>query len=173
MASLVCHLIERKRIKTTLPKAKQARMLAERMVTLGKKALLDDSRALAYRRQAIARLHQKKVVALLFDEVAPAFKDRAGGYTRILKLGRRSSDSSEMALLEWVDFTAPAAVKPKKAETKKAAPAKPAKAAADKPKKAEASKDKEKAAAQKKAPAKKKAAAKKAKPSKKDADDAS
>ena len=104
LANLVCALIDNKRIKTTLPKAKAARSLAEKMVTLGKKGTL------AARRQAISTLKQTDSVKELFDSVAPAFSDRAGGYTRIVKLGRRISDSSEMVLLEWVDsITAPVA----------------------------------------------------------------
>jgi large subunit ribosomal protein L17 len=97
LANLVCALIDNKRIKTTLPKAKAARSLAEKMVTLGKK------NTLASRRQAIATLKQETSVRELFDAVAPTFADRSGGYTRIVKLGRRMSDSSEMAILEWVD----------------------------------------------------------------------
>lgn len=97
LANLVCALIDNKRIKTTLPKAKAARGLAEKMVTLGKKGTL------AHRRQAIATLKQTDSVKELFDNIAPAFANRSGGYTRIVKLGRRMSDSSEMALLEWVD----------------------------------------------------------------------
>lgn len=97
LANLVCALIDNKRIKTTLPKAKAARGLAEKMVTLGKKGTL------AHRRQAIATLKQTGAVKELFENIAPAFSNRSGGYTRIVKLGRRMSDSSEMALLEWVD----------------------------------------------------------------------
>ncbi len=97
LANLACALIDHKRIKTTLAKAKAARGLAEKMVTLGKKGTL------AARRQAIASLHNENSVRELFDRVAPTFTERAGGYTRIIKLGRRMSDSSEMVLLEWVD----------------------------------------------------------------------
>ena len=97
LANLVCGLIEHRRIKTTFAKAKAARSLAEKMVTLGKKG------SLAARRQAIATLKQEGLVRVLFNEIAPGFESRAGGYTRILKLGRRMSDSSEMALLEWVE----------------------------------------------------------------------
>ena len=100
LANLVCALIDNKRIKTTLPKAKAARNLAEKMVTLGKKETL------AARRQAISTLKQTDSVKELFDSIAPTFADRAGGYTRIVKLGRRISDSSEMVLLEWVDSIA-------------------------------------------------------------------
>jgi len=100
LANLVCALIDNKRIKTTLPKARAARGLAEKMITLGKKGTL------AHRRQAISILKQKDSVKELFDNVAPACADRSGGYTRIIKLGRRISDSSEMVLLEWVDSVA-------------------------------------------------------------------
>jgi len=97
MAALVCNLILQKRITTTLTKARLAGRLAEKMVTVGKKATL------AARRQAVAELRRKDVVAKLFDEIVPQCQNRAGGYTRVLKLGKRGSDSSEMALLEWVD----------------------------------------------------------------------
>ena len=103
LANLVCGLIEHRRIKTTVAKAKAARSLAEKMVTLGKKGTL------AARRQAIATLKQEGLVRVLFDEIAPSFESRAGGYTRILKLGRRMSDSSEMVLLEWIEGSAKAA----------------------------------------------------------------
>jgi large subunit ribosomal protein L17 len=103
LAALVCGLIKEKRIKTTLPKARVTRSLAEKMVTLGRQGTLHA------RRQAIATLRQPDRVGILFDEIAPRFEGRNGGYTRIVKLGRRSSDGSEMAILEWVDnVTAPA-----------------------------------------------------------------
>lgn len=97
-ASLVSNLILAKRVKTTLPKARAAKRLADRMVTVGKKGTL------AARRQALSFLKQEAAVAELFGAVAPAMKDRAGGYTRVIKLGKRMSDSSEMCILEWVDF---------------------------------------------------------------------
>lgn len=97
LANVVCALIDNKRIKTTLPKARAARSLAEKMVTLGKKGTL------AARRQAVATLKNNDSVKELFDHIAPVFAERAGGYTRIIKLGRRMSDSSEMVLLEWVE----------------------------------------------------------------------
>lgn len=100
LANLVCALIDNKRIKTTLPKAKAARGLAEKMVTLGRKGTL------AARRQALSTLKNQVSVKELFDNVAPTFSERPGGYTRIIKLGRRISDSSEMVLLEWVDSVA-------------------------------------------------------------------
>jgi len=97
-ASLVSNLILAKRIKTTLPKARAAKRRADKMVTLGKKETL------AARRQALSQLRNEAAVAELFGAVAPAMKDRAGGYTRVVKLGKRMSDSSEMCILEWVDF---------------------------------------------------------------------
>jgi len=97
LSNQVCALIDHKRIKTTLPKARATRVLAEKMVTLGKKGTL------AARRQAISKLKQTSSVKELFDTIAPSFEGRPGGYTRIIKLGRRASDSSEMVLLEWVE----------------------------------------------------------------------
>lgn len=102
LANQVCSLIAERRIQTTLPKAKAARTLAEKMVTLGK------SGTLAARRQAVAVLKNTDAVKLLFDEIAPGFAERAGGYTRITKLGQRMSDASEMAVLEWVEASEPA-----------------------------------------------------------------
>src|SRR5271170_927098 len=98
LANLVASLILHKRVKTTLAKAKAARPLAEKLVTLGKGGTLHD------RRLAVAKIGQKDVVGKLFKEIAPGFKDRKGGYTRIIKLGPRQSDSASVALLEWVDY---------------------------------------------------------------------
>src|SRR5438105_1908071 len=81
LANLVCSLIKHKRVTTTLAKAKAARSVAEKMVTLGKKG------GISHRRLAVARLHQEDAAKILFKEIAPAFKDRNGGYTRIVKLG--------------------------------------------------------------------------------------
>ncbi len=105
LASLVSSLILRDRVTTTLAKAKAARSIAEKAVTLAKKAgQTDDASArLHYRRLAIRRLRDEKAVRRLFEQVGPAAADRAGGYTRIIKLGKRMSDSSEMVILEWVD----------------------------------------------------------------------
>lgn len=100
LGSLVCSLINEKRIVTTLPKAKAVRGFAEKMVTLGKSGTLAD------RRRAISKLHRKERVAVLFDEIAPGFKDRPGGYTRILKIGKRAGDNAEMAILEFVEYSA-------------------------------------------------------------------
>ena len=116
MSSLVCSLIERRRIKTTLAKAKGARRVAERMVTLGKKGTL------AARRRALSVLRRKEHVHILFDDIASQCKDRNSGYTRIIKLGKRQSDSSEMVFLEWVSVPSieRAKKKPKRAESKEA-----------------------------------------------------
>lgn len=97
LANQVCSLIEHQRIKTTLAKAKAVRPLAEKMVTLGKNG------SLHARRTALAVLRQKNAVKKLFDEVAPRSTSRNGGYTRIVKLGQRKSDSASMAFIEWVD----------------------------------------------------------------------
>ncbi|HBA83578.1 MAG TPA: 50S ribosomal protein L17 [Verrucomicrobia bacterium] len=97
LSGLVCSLIASKRIVTTLQKAKAVRTMAEKMVTLGK-AGTPSSRSLA-----LSRLRNKDSVAELFASIAPAFKDRAGGYTRIMRMSRRS-DSAEMAVLEWVNY---------------------------------------------------------------------
>ena len=117
LSNLVCALIDNKRIKTTKPKAKAARSLAEKMVTLGKKGTL------AARRQAISTLKNEKAVKELFDNIAPEFSERAGGYTRMIKLGRRISDSSEMVLLEWVEGAAVVAPEAEVVETAEVAAA--------------------------------------------------
>jgi len=122
LANQVCSLIEHQRIKTTLAKAKAVRPLAERMVTLGK------SGSLHARRTALATLHQKNAVKKLFDDIAPRSAERNGGYTRIVKLGQRMSDSAPMAFIEWVDMAE--VVEEKPAKEKKAKP----KAAEPKPK---------------------------------------
>jgi large subunit ribosomal protein L17 len=112
LANLVCSLIKHKRVTTTLAKAKAARSVAEKMVTLGKRGTLSD------RRLAAARLHQEDAVKILFNEIAPAQKERRGGYTRIVRLGYRQGDAGQSAILEWVDtFAAPetAAAEPAKA----------------------------------------------------------
>jgi large subunit ribosomal protein L17 len=113
LANQVCSLIEHQRIKTTLAKAKAVRPLAEKMVTLGKKG------SLHARRTALATLRHKDAVKRLFDDIAPRSTDRNGGYTRIVKLGQRKSDSASMAFIEWVDAAA-AAIEEKPAEEKKA-----------------------------------------------------
>ena len=108
LANQVCALIQHQRIKTTLAKAKAVRPLAERMVTLGKNG------SIHARRGALAVLRQKSVVKQLFDDIAQRSAERNGGYTRIIKLGARKSDSARMAFIEWVDAEHIAEEKPKK-----------------------------------------------------------
>ena len=97
LANQVCSLIAHQRVKTTLAKAKAVRPLAEKMVTFGKNG------SLHARRMALSMLRQKDAVKKLFDEIAPRSAARNGGYTRIVKLGQRKSDSASMAFIEWVD----------------------------------------------------------------------
>jgi len=133
LANLVCSLIKHKRITTTVAKAKAARSVAEKVVTLGKRGTIHA------RRLAAARLHtrgpavqfrkeeqkkwraQEDVLRILFDEIAPAFKERNGGYTRIVRLEQRPGDAAQRAILEWVDtvITAPATSESKPEETAK------------------------------------------------------
>ena len=131
LANLVCSLIKQRRITTSLAKAKAARPLAEKMVTLGKYGTLHD------RRLAVARLHQQDAVRILFNEIAPTQKERRGGYTRIVKLGQRRGDAAQMAILEWVDLPlapAPATTEAAAAVQTPAAPdSKPETAAETKP----------------------------------------
>ena len=129
LANLVASLILHKRVKTTLAKAKAARPLAEKLVTLGKGGTLHD------RRLAVAKIGQKDAVGKLFKEIAPGFKDRKGGYTRIVKLGPRQSDSAPVAFLEWVDYVVEVEAAPVEKTAKAEKPAKVEKAEkAEKPK---------------------------------------
>jgi large subunit ribosomal protein L17 len=128
LANLVCSLIKQKRVTTSLAKAKAARSVAEKMVTLGKSGTIHD------RRMAVARLHQEEAVRVLFNEIVPAQKERRGGYTRIVKLGQRQGDASQQAILEWVELGALAAP----AEAKTEAETKPAEAQPAETKPAEA-----------------------------------
>jgi large subunit ribosomal protein L17 len=119
LANQVCALIQHQRIKTTLAKAKAVRPVAERMVTLGKNG------SIHARRRALAVLRQKSVVKKLFDDIAQRSAERNGGYTRIVKLGARKSDSARMAFIEWVDAEHIAEEKPKKKAKRKEPEAKP------------------------------------------------
>src|SRR5689334_4520238 len=114
LSNLVCSLIVHKRVTTTLAKAKAARSVAEKMVTLGKSGTIHD------RRLAVARLHQEDAAKILFKDIAPGFKDRNGGYTRIIKLNQRQGDSAQRAIIEWVDFEFQPAPEPEKTEPPKA-----------------------------------------------------
>ena len=95
--NLAAALIKHEQITTTLPKAKELRPVAERLITLGKKG------GLANRRLAISRLQDDKMVAKLFGPLADRYKERAGGYTRVMKAGIRYGDAAEMAVIELVD----------------------------------------------------------------------
>jgi large subunit ribosomal protein L17 len=106
-ANLASALIEHGRIETTEAKAKAVKPIAEQMITLGRRG---DIHA---RRQALAYLRSQEVVHELFSEVAPRFRDRPGGYTRIVKLGPRPGDSAPMVYLELVDFV-PQAPEPRR-----------------------------------------------------------
>ena len=96
LANLVCELIAKGRITTTLAKAKAARPLAEKMVTLGKKGTIH------HRRLAAARLGQEEAVRKLFNDIAPEHRNRQGGYTRVIKAQTRRGDAAPTAILEWV-----------------------------------------------------------------------
>ena len=113
LANQVCNLIEHQRIKTTLAKAKAVRPLAEQMVTLGKNG------SIHARRTAFSTLRHKDSVKKLFDEIAPRSTERNGGYTRIVRLGQRKSDSALMALIEWVDVSVVVEEKPAEEKTAK------------------------------------------------------
>jgi large subunit ribosomal protein L17 len=90
-------LIKHEQITTTLPKAKELRPVAEKLVTLGKRGNLHA------RRQAYAQLRDDTIVTKLFTAIAERYKDRAGGYTRVLKAGMRYGDAADMAVIEFVD----------------------------------------------------------------------
>ncbi len=105
LGNLSVALITHGRIKTTLAKAKALRPFIEKVITLAKKAhqANDAARTLHFRRLAISRIRDKKAVAELFDNKVSEFLERAGGYTRIYKLGQRVGDAAEMALIELID----------------------------------------------------------------------
>ena len=96
LANLACSLIEHGHITTTLAKSKELRSFAESLISLSLEGDLNS------RRQALATIRNKDAVAKLFGELAPQFRERAGGYTRILKLGPRYGDAAEMARIEFV-----------------------------------------------------------------------
>ena len=124
LRGMVTYLIENGSIETTLTRAKEVRSIAEKMITLGKK------NTLASRRQALAYITKEDVVKKLFDEVAPAYANRNGGYTQIYKLGPRRGDGAEMAIVKLVDYVKYTDKKAaKKAEKKAKAEAKAAKKA--------------------------------------------
>jgi large subunit ribosomal protein L17 len=135
--NMVVSLLQHERIKTTLAKGKELRGWADRIISLGKQGTLHA------RRRAFALLRDEGIVKRLFDEIAPKFKDREGGYTRIYRLGWRRGDGAPLSLVELATYVAPEEKKksamkkakeviekvaPKKKEKEKAAPKKPKKA---------------------------------------------
>jgi large subunit ribosomal protein L17 len=96
LRNLVTSFLEHEKIETTDAKAKELRKIAEKMITLGKRGDLHA------RRQALSVVMDKKVVKKLFDDIAPRFKDRNGGYTRIVKVGRRQGDNAPVSIIELV-----------------------------------------------------------------------
>ena len=97
LRGLVTYLLENGKIETTLARAKEVRSMAEKMITLGKK------NTLASRRQALAYITKEDVVAKLFNEIAPKYESRQGGYTQIFKMGPRRGDAAEMALIKLIE----------------------------------------------------------------------
>ena len=100
LRGMVTLLLENGQIETTLTRAKEVRSMAEKMITLGKK------NTLASRRAALAYITKEDVVTKLFNEIAPGYAKRNGGYTRILKLGPRRGDAAEMAIVALVEADA-------------------------------------------------------------------
>jgi large subunit ribosomal protein L17 len=163
--NLVTSLFEHERVRTTDAKAKGVRSLAEKMITLGKRGDLHA------RRRALRVIRRREVAAKVFDDLAERYRDRPGGYTRIVKLGIRPGDAASMSIIELVESGEPAGHAPKtgqkvgtkgakKTAGKAAAKAKVETAKKTPKKKATAKKDSE-TASKKKAPAKKGATAKK------------
>ena len=97
LRGMVTLLLEKGAIETTLSRAKELRCVADKMITLGKK------NTLATRREALAYITKEDVVKKLFDEIAPKYANRVGGYTQVYKLGPRRGDAAEMALIKLVD----------------------------------------------------------------------
>jgi len=114
MRNMVTSLIEHGRIRTTDAKAKEVRRWADRMVTLGKQ------QTIAARRRARAFVQTDAAVAKLFSEVAPRFANRAGGYTRIIKIGQRAGDAAPISILEFTELPPPVEKTPKAPKTAKA-----------------------------------------------------
>jgi large subunit ribosomal protein L17 len=139
--NMVTSFLDKERIRTTLPRAKALRPIAERMITLGKRE------SLHARRQALAFIRDPSVVSKLFATIAPRFAQRPGGYTRIVKLGFRDGDGAQVAILEMVGSEFKAKKDDTKADKKKKGKAAPAEEASEKKPKAEKGKKKKAAAA--------------------------
>jgi len=149
--NMAVSLFRHEQIRTTLPKAKELRRVAEPLITMSKNP------SLANRRLAFARLRDREIVGKLFDDLGIHFKDRPGGYLRVLKCGFRAGDSAPMAIVQLVDREAQASAPEEKPAKKKAAPKKADAAKADAAKEDKAPKPEKKAK-----PAAKKKTAKKA-----------
>ncbi len=158
--NMVTSLLEHERIQTTDAKAREVRRIAERMITLGKRGTLHA------RRRALRIIRQREVAAKVFDELADRYRDRPGGYTRVLKLGIRSGDAAPVSIVELVeagDVARPRGEPAEKKTARRRSPPKKAPAKKTAPKrKASESKTPAKKKSEKKKPVKKKVASKKA-----------
>lgn len=112
LSNLAAALIQNRRIKTTDAKAKEARSFIEPLITKARRGTLHD------RREVLKKLRHPEAVKILFDEIAPHYKERPGGYTRIVKLGFRDNDSAPVSLLEFVDLTERKTASPKEGSEK-------------------------------------------------------
>ena len=119
LRGMVTLLLENGQVETTLTRAKEVRSVAEKMITLGKK------NTLASRRAALAYITKEDVVKKLFNELAPLYENRAGGYTQIFKLGARRGDGAEMAIVKLIDYVKPVASDDKKSKKEKKVSAEP------------------------------------------------
>ena len=97
LRGMTTHLLEKGQIETTVTRAKELRSVTEKMITLGKQNTLHS------KRQVLSYITKEDVVKKLFDEIAPKYADRNGGYTRIIKIGPRRGDAAEMAIIQLVD----------------------------------------------------------------------
>jgi large subunit ribosomal protein L17 len=149
--NMAVSLFRHEQIRTTLPKAKELRRVAEPLITMGKNP------SLANRRLAFSRLRDREIVGKLFDDIGVRFKDRPGGYLRVLKIGYRTGDAAPMAIVQLVERKSVAAEPAEKPAKKKTA----AKKAAPKKAEAKAETEKKETKATKKKTASKKTAKKK------------
>ena len=117
LANLAAAVIEHKSIITTTPKAKEARGVVERLITFAKRG------DLAARRQVLRTIRDKELVRELFEEIAPKYENRPGGYTRVIKIGQRRGDNAPMAVFELVGYEGAQAAKIEKARQKREAKA--------------------------------------------------
>lgn len=120
LSNLAVSLIKHKKIKTTLAKAKELREFVESLITKSRKALNGDGYGVHLRREVNSYLQDREAVKTLFTEIAPKLADRAGGYTRVLKMGRRLGDAAEVALIELVDYNIEQAEQKSKEKTSEA-----------------------------------------------------